>query len=254
MTPLDGAEELYLKWESVVAFRLFADQAQPTLTVPEQIAASLGDRIIAGAMAPGERIIEQELAAAFQVSRGPIRDAIRILEREQLVTILPRRGAVVSALTADEVREIFEIRGGLHELVARRVVPRKDPQLLALHRAGLARLSRLAELDDDEGAYAETTYRLGLLAARAAGNQRLYRMVSALSLQTLRYSKIGLASRARRQRSIRLWRAAAAAFDRGDVERYVELSRQRIEESGAEAAALLQAGTAPVEHPREGPR
>ena len=85
----------FATWESAVAFRLFADLETPTLTVPEQIAARVGDRILSGTMLPGSRIGEQELADEFSVSRGPVRDALRILEREGLVTLLPRRGVIV---------------------------------------------------------------------------------------------------------------------------------------------------------------
>ena len=95
-------------WESAVAFRLFADQDVPTLTVPEQIAARVGERILSGLWRPGERIGEQELADEFQVSRGPIREALRILEREGLVTLLARRGAVVTRLQARELHELLE--------------------------------------------------------------------------------------------------------------------------------------------------
>jgi DNA-binding GntR family transcriptional regulator len=70
-------------------------RTDPTLTVSEQIAAQVGDRILSGAMPPGARIGEQELADEFSVSRGPIREALRILEREGLVTIL-RAGAAPS--------------------------------------------------------------------------------------------------------------------------------------------------------------
>jgi DNA-binding GntR family transcriptional regulator len=240
MTPVGRAMDLYQQWEGAVAFRLFADHDEPTLTVPEQIAATLGDRILDGRLAPGERLIEHDIADAFRVSRGPVRDAIRILERERLLAVTPRRGATVSELSAREVREIFEIRGGLNELVARRVVPRRDPELISTFRAGLAHLTALAELENDGGKYAEITYRLGLIAARACGNVRLHRMLSALSLQTLRYSKLGLASRARRQRSIRLWTDAMDALEQGQTDRYVALARQRIEESGAQAASLLE--------------
>src|SRR5258708_20265816 len=80
------------------------------LSLPEQIAAQLADRIVAGAYAPGQRIMEQALAAEFAVSRGPVREALRILERDGLVTILPRRGALVSDLSVAEVKEIFDIR------------------------------------------------------------------------------------------------------------------------------------------------
>ena len=91
---LPAEEALYRLWEEAVAFRLFAEGLQPTLTVPEQIAASVGERIISGALPPRARILEQELAAEFAVSRGPVRDAVRILEREGLVTILARPEAL----------------------------------------------------------------------------------------------------------------------------------------------------------------
>lgn len=229
----------YRQWEGAVAFRLFTDGHQPTLTVAEQIAASIGDRIISGALAPRARILEDEIAAEFTVSRGPVRDAIRILEREGLVAILPRHGAMVTDLASHEVSEIFEIRAGLLELVARKVAAARDPALLALLRAGVARLQRLAGMKDDQGAYAETSYRLSILSVRACGNKRLARMLVALSLQTLRYSKLSLASPERRKRSASVWAEALAALEAGHTERYAQLVRLRVEDSGAEAARRL---------------
>ena len=76
MKPADADPALFAQWEGAVAFRLFGDQALPTLTVPEQIAAQVGDRILDGRLAPGERIGEQELADEFRVSRGPVREAL----------------------------------------------------------------------------------------------------------------------------------------------------------------------------------
>jgi DNA-binding GntR family transcriptional regulator len=240
MQPNDAPSDLFAAWEGAVAFRLFADQTDPTLTVPEQIAGRIGDRILGGQMVPGERIGEQELAAEFDVSRGPVREALRILEREGLVTILARRGAVVTELSTSELRELMEIRGGLFELVVRKLADQPHPELLQLLRAGTQRLVALAEQPDTAGEYAETTYRLLILCARLAGNQRLQRMLTGISLQTLRYSKLGLASVTRRQRSARLWEEATEALASGDVERMVRLTRQRIEESGDEAVRQLQ--------------
>lgn len=231
--------QAFARWEQSVAFRLFADAAGPTLTVPEQVAAKVGDRIIAGQLAPGERVGEQELADEFQISRGPVREAIRILEREGLIAILPRRGAVVTSLSDAELRELFEIRAGLFEIVIRKVVALRPPELLAVMRAGMARLEALAELPDGGDAYAETTHRLIQISARFAGNERLRRMIAALSLQSLRYSKLGLASVERRRRSLRLWKQAARALEKGDAEQMVQLARQRTEESAEEAARRL---------------
>ncbi|MCL4182024.1 MAG: GntR family transcriptional regulator [Burkholderiaceae bacterium] len=232
--------EVFARWESAVEFRLFGDVSDPTLTVPEQIAAKVGDRIIAGGLAPGQRIAEQELADEFKVSRGPVREAIRILEREGLATVLPRRGAVVTQLTARELRELFEIRAGLFDIVVRKVGTARPPELLAVLRAGVTRLEALAELPGAGDGYAETIYRLIMITARFAGNERLYRLIRALSLQTLRYSKLGLASVERRRRSAKLWRQSQKSLERGDVERLLELSRQSSRESGDEAARLLE--------------
>jgi len=244
MRSIDAAEALYRSREGAVAFRLFSDGSQRTLTVPEQIASQVGDRIISGALPPAARIVEQDLAAEFEVSRGPIRDAIRLLEREGLVTVLARRGAIVTALSADEVKDIFEIRAGLFEIVARKVADARDPDLLALLKAGIARLARLAAMKDDDGAYAETSYRLSILSARSCGNERLARMIDSLSLQTLRYSKLSLKSGTRRKQSARIWQEAFSALSSGDLQRYVELARRRVEESGEEAARILApAGT-----------
>ena len=90
-----------------------------------------------------------------------------------------------------------------------------------------------------EKARGRAQFRLLILCARQCGNQRLQRMSTALSLQTLRYSKLGLASVARRQQSARLWREATVALAQGDVERTVALTRQRIDETGEEAIRRL---------------
>jgi DNA-binding GntR family transcriptional regulator len=192
-------------------------------------------------MPPGARIGEQELADEFSVSRGPIRDALRILEREGLATLLARRGAVVTELSTAELAELLEIRAGLFEIVVRKLTAHPSPELLDMLRRGVQRLQELANVPDGGNDYAETTYRLLILCARHSSNARLARMLSALSLQTLRYSKLGLASVARRQQSARLWEETVKALSAGDVEHTIALTRQRIEESGQEAIAQLSA-------------
>jgi DNA-binding GntR family transcriptional regulator len=241
MTPeaVEQSEAYFKTWESAVAFRLFADSDQPTLTVPEQIALAIGDQIISGELAPGARIIEADLSARFNVSRGPVRDAIRVLEREGLATVLARRGAIVTEMSAAEVREIFEIRAGLLEIVARKVVEQRDPGLLEMLKVGVKRLEQLAELPEDRGQYAETGYRLTIFSVRSCNNQRLARMLVGLSLQTLRYAKLGLARQERRRRSADIWRSAVNALAAGDTEAFVRLQRQRVEESGEEAVRML---------------
>lgn len=82
-------------------------KANDSLT--EQIAQFLGNQIITGNMLPGERIQELRIAAELNVSRGSVREALLILQRRHLVEIYPRRGAIVSSITAADVRDFFEL-------------------------------------------------------------------------------------------------------------------------------------------------
>ncbi|MBK7656871.1 MAG: GntR family transcriptional regulator [Betaproteobacteria bacterium] len=168
-----------------------------------------------------------------------MREAIRLLEREGLATVLPRRGAVVTELSAHEVAELFEIRTALFALVVQKIAAALPPDLEAALESGIRRLEALATLPDGGSAYAETVYKLLIVVARSCDNLRLQQMLGALSLQTLRYSKLGLASVERRQKSVQLWRDTLDALKRGNVELAVKLSQQRIIESGAEALRSL---------------
>jgi len=73
----------------------------PMLSLPEQIAEQIGKDILAGRYEPGARIQEVEVANSFNGSRGPVREALRILERDGLIQITARRGAQVTALTIE---------------------------------------------------------------------------------------------------------------------------------------------------------
>jgi len=196
-------------------------------------------------MPPGSRIGEQELADEFGVSRGPVRDALRILEREGLATLLPRRGVIVTDLDARELRELLEIRAGLFDIVVRKLASQSTPEFMQLLEAGVERLHALSTRPEAGNEYAETTYRLLILSARQCDNRRLQRMLSALSLQTLRYSKLGLASIERRQQSVQLWRETLQALKSGDAQRAIDLTRQRIALSGEEAIRSLTTAGSP---------
>jgi DNA-binding GntR family transcriptional regulator len=228
----------------LVTFRWFGSRAPLTLSLPEQIAARIGDRIVFGTIAPGQRIVEQELAAEFQVSRGPVREALRILEREGLVRIHARRGASATALTGVEVRDMFEIRAGLYRIVAQRLAEACPPAAIALLAHGVPQLEALAEEADGGDRYAEVVFRLSLNVACEAGNAKLADMITSLALQTFRYSRLGLRSQERRRESARLWRQSLDAMRNGDVERACELAMHRIERSRDEALRVLGGPTA----------
>ncbi|WP_110991812.1 GntR family transcriptional regulator [Pseudomonas sichuanensis] len=90
-------------------------------SLSEQIAHYLAERIIRGELAPGERIQEQKVTQALNVSRGSVREALLILERRHLVAILPRRGAHVTELDENSVRSLCALMGEFYILLGNAV-------------------------------------------------------------------------------------------------------------------------------------
>lgn len=85
-------------------------QIKPSSNLAEQLADYLGQQIVDGTLAAGEPIAESRLAAELQVSRGSMREAMLILERQHLVQLVPRRGAVVMAMRTQEMGALYELR------------------------------------------------------------------------------------------------------------------------------------------------
>ena len=213
-----------------------------TLSLPEQIAARLSERITTGAYAPGRRVMEQEISLEFGVSRGPVREALRLLERDGLVTILPRRGAQVTRLSIEEVREIFDIRASLNGLRDRQIAegPGRDRLLPALER-GVERLAQLAPVPADADEYVETVFELNRLLNDSTPNRRLRAILASLALQTLRYSRLGLSTPQRRQQSVGNWRRLVKAVREGDGLEAQRAAEQRVLDSRDAAIAELNA-------------
>ncbi len=106
-------------------------ESAPFQTAEQHVYLHLRGRILSGDMAGGARLNPVEVAAELSVSRMPVREALRQLEAEGLVTILPNRRAVVTKLTSAEVEELFEMRAVLEGLAVRFAVPRFDAAALS---------------------------------------------------------------------------------------------------------------------------
>ncbi|MDW7669250.1 MAG: GntR family transcriptional regulator [Bacillota bacterium] len=99
-------------------------------TVRDAVFESIRKGILNGYFKPGERIIESQLAEKMNVSRTPIREALRRLEVENLVENLPRKGMIVSTLKDSQVIEIFNIRGALEGLAVDIAIDHLDEELI----------------------------------------------------------------------------------------------------------------------------
>jgi GntR family transcriptional regulator of gluconate operon len=146
--------------------------AKPDL-LPSAVADLLRERIIGGALEPGTRLVEASLAEQLDVSRGSIRDGLKLLGDEGLVLNLARRGTYVADLTPSDVREVYDVRAALEMRAVRLLVesgppPRSFPTL----RETLAQIERSVAAGDAHRAFdLDLAFHTELY--RLSGNTRL---------------------------------------------------------------------------------
>lgn len=104
--------------------------------------------VITGELAPGTRLVEDRLAEQLGVSRNPVREALQTLAGEGFVTLTPRRGAVVSEITAGQAEELFDVRMALEALAARTAARRARPEDVARLQDVLDRAAEATRNDE----------------------------------------------------------------------------------------------------------
>jgi DNA-binding GntR family transcriptional regulator len=178
------------------------------------------------------------LAESLGVSRGPIREAIGRLASEGLVTVRPRRGAVVSPLSTKEFLELYQVREALEPLAVKLAVPRLRPEDITALQSLIDEMSSRAERNQvAEFFEANTAFHARLVDA--SGNAKLADMYRQLLDQLGRYRRRSLQLRGNLQRSIAEHAAIMRAAKRGDAERAAHLMSEhiRVPQRGLKALA-----------------
>lgn len=137
----------------------------------EELADLLAASVVSGELKPGERLVEADLAARFNVSRGPVRSALSTLHRLGLAEMRPRRGMVVVELAASDVHDLYEVRIALERAAVERLTTASDVDWSTLR----GRIEQLEDADRKGNSAAATQSSLGFhhnLCA-LAGNKRL---------------------------------------------------------------------------------
>ena len=152
----------------------------------ELVYEELRNLILSGEIKPGTRMMEIELADSMGVSRTPIREAIRKLEKEGLVTIEPRKGAYVSTISMNDIVNILQIRGTLEGLAATLAATRiKEIELMKLKEASQAFDRAVEEGNTKEMISNDTLFHH--IIVEASGNDLLIKMVTDLQEIVLRF-------------------------------------------------------------------
>lgn len=191
----------------------------------EIVLEALREAIVNGVLIPGERLMEIQLAEEMGVSRTPVREAIRKLELEGFVVMIPRKGAYVAGVSFKDVKDVFEIRAALEGLAAGLAAEKiTQEEIEQMERA----LHYEREPDSlEEMVQSDTDFHA--LLYKASRNERLINILANLREQIERFRTTSLAVPGRPKTAIQEHRAMVDAIARHDVEDAQSLAAAHIE-------------------------
>ena len=201
----------------------------------------LEDMILSGKIKPGERINESRLASALQVSRAPIREACRQLEKHGMVEVFANRGTFVRSIQPREVEELYDIRAALEALAGERAAERVTPKArkeLRTHFAAMERCAKAGSVADYYAANAQFHSTL----IRMSGNQSLSGIYDSICKQVQLFRRTSLALPGRLRVSLGQHQEILAAVLAGDGNRAGLLLRDHVLDAGRALVSAL-AGT-----------
>lgn len=184
-------------------------------TLSEQVYDYLRERILANAYPPNAPLPEEALSRQLNVSRVPVREALRRLAADGLVTLTPRQGAVVSSLSPQQFLDAYRVREALEALAIRLAVPRLTGDDLAELERLQGEMARHAEAGDADAFFKANAAFHALFVDRSA-NEYLRAIYYPLMDRMRRYSTPSLDLRGGMERSIEEHRAILEAVRAGD--------------------------------------
>lgn len=217
-------------------FNSFGARNSSIKTLPEQLAEKLVEQIIRGDFAQGQRLHEMRLAEQFQVSRGPVREALRLLEREGLVVMLSHRGASVARLTEKRLKDIFSVRSALMAICAEELAELQSKEVQAALDEGTAKLFAASERGD-LGEYIVLVYQLSMYLAEASENDIARTILFSLGRQTLPLTRGVFEVEKHRKTWSNNWRNIVEGIRAGDSAAAGQAAHSLLR--GIKAAALV---------------
>ncbi len=203
----------------------------------EVVYETLRDAIRSGSLPPGERLMEIQLAEELGVSRTPVREAIRKLELERFVVMLPRRGTYVANLSLKDINEVFEIRAALDGLAAGLAAERITEEELEQMERLLVEIADHIEQRDNQK-IVETDEAFHDILYRASRNERLVGIIYNLREQFTRFRSVSINYPGRLQNTLEEHRQVVEAIAQRNVEVAQQKAREHIE--NAEQTLLLE--------------
>ena len=178
---------------------------------------TLRQAILKGELEPGERLMEMQLAEQLGVSRTPIREAIRKLELEGLVLMIPRRGAIVAKITEKDLKDVLEVRASLERLSTKLACERMEEETIEELREAQEAF-KAALRGDDITLQAQKDVEFHDVIYKSTNNLRLIQMLNNLREQMYRYRMEYLKDGTSHQKLVEEHEAIIEALSRRDTE------------------------------------
>ena len=189
---------------------------------------TLREAILRGELKPGERLMEIQLANKLGVSRTPIRGAIRKLELEGLVLMIPRKGAEVAQITEKSLRDVLEVRRALENLAVQLACLRMSPQTLADLKAAARAFEEILG-GEDVTAVAEADVAFHDVIYMATDNQRLISLLNNLREQMYRYRVEYLKKKECHKQLLWEHQEIIRAIEAGEIDVATKITEQHID-------------------------
>lgn len=214
--------------------------------VAEQIAVRLAGVITMDLIHAGQRLLETDISEVLHVSRAPVREALRILERERLVEFQSRRGAIVTAPDAKDLRDIYVVRSALYAIFLRQLMEKRPADVDAVFERHMPKIMAAAEQSVDD--YTLQSFLLNIALLDLSENKLISDLLASISLRTLRYVRLGLAEDPDRiATAVKSWRALQRAVARRDIDEVLQTASRRIDASrDAAVRAIVSPPSAPA--------
>ncbi len=193
----------------------------------EIVFETLREAIISGKLEPGERLMEIQMAEEMGVSRTPVREAIRKLELEGFVVMIPRKGAYVAGISLKDITDVFEVRAALEALAAGLAAERiTDAEIERLERSLVAYSEQTNQQNID--GIVETDTDFHDLLYKASRNERLLMIITHLREVIQRVRTVSLSQPGRSKDAVEEHREIVDAIADRNVELAQTLAREHI--------------------------
>lgn len=191
----------------------------------ERVASGLRKAILSGKLRAGQRIQQEELAAQYNVSRMPVREALMALHAEGIITFHPHKGAVVTTLSAEDVQEVLEARSVLEGMVARYAVDNITSEDLEKLRELVEQISPVL---DNPSEYFRLNLEFHNRIKKISRKKRLVEITNNLRSSTEHYMRIATTFSELRQRGQPQHYELLDALKNRDKDRVERLMRQHV--------------------------